>query len=79
MFERFTERAINVVSESQKIAKDMGCSEVVPEHLLLGLISEARGVSLKLFRMYGVTSEKIQDEIEKYIVRNSKTSENVQS
>lgn len=57
MFERFTERAVNAVSESQRLAKDMNSAEVCPEHLLLALVMEAKGVSLKLFRMYNVTPE----------------------
>ena len=68
MFEKFTERAINVVSESQHYAKELGCSEVTTEHLLLALVSEARGVSLKLFRMYGITVDNIKKQI---VVQNS--------
>ena len=75
MFERFTERAVNVVSESQRLAD--GCSEVMPEHLLLALISEAKGVSLKLFRMYGVTFEETEKEVEKYVIKTSKKIENI--
>jgi len=77
LFERFTEKAINVVSESQRLAKEMKCSEVLPEHLLLALVNEAKGVSLKLFRMYGVTSEGIQNEIQKYIIKTVKVPESV--
>lgn len=77
MFERFTEKAVNVVSESQRVAKSMGCSEVVPEHLLLALVSEAKGVSLKLFRMYGVTVDAMQEEVDKYVIKTSKSSENI--
>ena len=77
MFERFTERAINVVSESQRLAKEMNCGEVLPEHLLLSLISEAKGVSLKLFRMYGVTLEDAKKEVEKNIITSSKKYENI--
>ena len=77
MFERFTERAINVVSESQHLAKEMNCNEVLPEHLLLALISEAKGVSLKLFRMYNVTFEDAQKEVEKNIITTSKKQENI--
>lgn len=77
MFERFTERAINVVSESQRLAKEMGGAEVLPEHLLLGLVNEAKGVSLKLFRMYGVNSESLEREITKYVVKTSKNIENI--
>ena len=77
MFERFTERAVNVVSEAQRLAKEMGCSEVKPEHLLLALVNEAKGVSLKLFRMYGVTPEAMAKEVDKYIVKTSKNVENI--
>ena len=77
MFERFTERAVNVVSESQRVAGVMGCTEVSPEHLLLALVNEAKGVSLKLFRMYGVSSEKLQPEIAKYVKTSHKRYENL--
>ena len=40
VFERFTERAIKAVMEGQSEAKTMGRPEVLPEHLLLGLIAE---------------------------------------
>lgn len=77
MFERFTERAVNVVSEAQNLAKNIGCSEVAPEHLLLALVKEAKGVSLKLFRMYGITFEAMDTEVGKYIQAASKKSENI--
>ena len=77
MFERFTERALNVVSESQRLAGVMGCVEVSPEHLLLALVNEAKGVSLKLFRMFGISSERLQPEIAKYVRTSSKRYENI--
>lgn len=77
MLERFTEKAVNVVSESQRLAKEMNCSEVCPEHLLLALASEAKGVSLKIFRMYDITPEKLQDAIKKYVITSSKKYENI--
>ncbi len=77
MFERFTEKAVNVVSESQRIAKQMGCSEVMPEHLLLGLVNEAKGVSLKLFRNAGITADNIKSDIEKYVIKSGKSYENI--
>lgn len=75
MFERFTEKAVNVVSESQNLAKISGCTEVMPEHLLLALVEEAKGVSLKLFRMYGVTPEAVKDAVSEYIKGSSKVYE----
>ncbi len=77
MFERFTERALNVVSESQRLAGVMGCMEVSPEHLLLALVNEAKGVSLKLFRMFGISSERLQPEVAKYVKTSSKRYENI--
>ncbi len=77
MFERFTERAINVVSESQRLAKEMKCSEVTPEHLLLALVKEAKGVSLKLFRMYGIDFDKMYIEVDKYVIKTSKSIDNI--
>ena len=77
MFERFTEKAINAVSEAQRFAKEQKCSEVAPEHLLLALVSEAKGVSLKLFRMHNISVECMQEQVEKYTYSSSKTYENL--
>lgn len=77
MFERFTEKAVNAVSESQRLAKEMKSAEVYPEHLLLALVSEARGVSLKLFRMYNVTYEAMEKEVNNYITPALRQSENI--
>ncbi len=63
MFERFTEKALNVVSRAQDIACKMNSENILSEHLLLALVAEAKGVSLKIFRMYNITYEKLYDEI----------------
>ena len=42
MFEKFTEKAINVVSSSQNTAKEMGMKKVSPEILLLALFDDAK-------------------------------------
>ena len=75
MFERFTEKAINVVSEAQRFAKELKSLEVYPEHLLLALVSEAKGVSLKIFRMYGVTLELLQQEVRNHTTASIKSNE----
>lgn len=64
MFEKFTEKAINVITEAQTQAKLMHNASVQPEHLLLAIVKQAKGISLKLFRMYGITFEDIQKEVE---------------
>ncbi len=65
MFEKFTEKAINVVSTSQNLAREMKSDKVYPEHLLLALFDEAKGISLKIFKSYNITHEKLSDEIYK--------------
>lgn len=66
MFEKFTEKAVNVVSVSQEVAKEIGARKVAPEHLLLALFDEARGIPLKLFKSYNITRENLCKEIEKF-------------
>lgn len=63
MFEKFTEKAINVVTESQKLAKENNCGQVTSEHLLLALVKEAKGISLKIFRSYGIEYEILKKEL----------------
>lgn len=63
MFERFTEKALDVVSRAQDIACKMNSENILSEHLLLALAAEAKGVSLKIFRMYDITYEKLYNEI----------------
>jgi len=67
MFEKFTEKAINVVSTSQNIAKEIGARKVTAELMLLALYDEAKGISLKIFKSYNITRENLIDEIKKYI------------
>ena len=77
MFEKFTEKAINVVSASQENAKLAGASIVAPENLLLALFNEAKGISLKIFKSYDITHEKLVKEIGKYIsLTGGKTVQN---
>lgn len=77
MFEKFTEKAINVVSASQENAKLAGATIVAPENLLLALFDEAKGISLKIFKSYDITHEKLVKEIGKYIsLTGGKTIQN---
>lgn len=77
MFERFTEKAVNTVCTAQNIAKELKSSEVMPEHLLLAIISEAKGVSLKIFKMYNLTEEIVRTEILKSVRVSLKVPENI--
>lgn len=64
MFEKFTEKAINAVTEAQEQAKSMNNVCVQPEHLLLAIAKQSKGFSLKIFRMYGISFEDVKKEVE---------------
>lgn len=78
MFEKFTEKAINVITESQNQAKLMNNVCVQPEHLLLALVNQSKGISLKLFRMYDISFDKIKKEVENRL-RFEKSEKKVQT
>lgn len=77
MFEHFTEKAVNAVSEAQRLAKELNSAEVYPEHLLLALVSEAKGVSLKLFRMYSVSFDAMREEVANVITSTLRPVSNI--
>ena len=79
MFEKFTEKAINVVAEAQKIAEEMQSEYILSEHLLLALVREARGVSLKIFKMHNITYENLYEEISKTVEITEKIHDNAKA
>ncbi len=79
MFEKFTEKAINVVAEAQKIAEEMQSEYILSEHLLLALVREAKGVSLKIFKMYNITYENLYEEISKTVEITEKIHNNAKA
>lgn len=64
MFEKFTEKAVNVVSEAQNQARIMQHACVQPEHLLLAIAKQSKGISLKLFRVSNVSYEDLYPVVE---------------
>lgn len=64
MFEKYTEKAVNVVTQAQTEAKKMNHSLIQPEHIFLAIIKEARGISLKIFKMYNIDYEKFYEATE---------------
>ena len=67
MFEKFTEKAINVVTEAQNTAIAQHSVCVLPEHLLLALVKDAKGISLKIFKSYNINFEELEKELFKEI------------
>ncbi len=73
MFEKFTEKATNVVIESQKLAKELKSPCIMPEHLLLALVKEAKGISLMIFKNYNICFEDVLLAVKNSISENAST------
>jgi enamine deaminase RidA (YjgF/YER057c/UK114 family) len=64
MFERYTERARRVLFFARYEASQLGSASMEPEHLLLGLIRETKGVTALVFTRSGLSLDMIKKEIE---------------
>ncbi|WP_392964597.1 Clp protease N-terminal domain-containing protein [Streptomyces sp. LN245] len=60
-FGRYTPRARNVVMAAHNNAKGAGHAEGLPEHLVLGLLSEDEGLAAKAITAQGVTLDAVRE------------------
>jgi len=67
MYTRFTERAQKVLALAQEEANRLHHPGVGTEHILLGLVREGEGIAAKALLSLGISSEKVQSEVEKII------------
>jgi len=74
MFERFTEGAINIASTAQKQAFLLGHDKVYSEHLLLGIILEARGASKKFLKLVGMEYESVKPKVRECLAKRVSNS-----
>ncbi len=65
MFERFTQKAVDIIASAQNFAQDLKHNVVYSEHLLLALLKAPKGVETKIFLVAGVDP----DELEMIILR----------
>jgi ATP-dependent Clp protease ATP-binding subunit ClpA len=63
MFERFTERARQVVVLAQEEARALKHNYIGTEHILLGLVRENEGVAARVLLDFDADAEKIRNEI----------------
>jgi ATP-dependent Clp protease ATP-binding subunit ClpC len=64
MFERYTERARRVLFFARYEASELGSTSIEPEHLLLGLIREGKGLTTRIFAHWQISLDSIRKEIE---------------
>jgi ATP-dependent Clp protease ATP-binding subunit ClpC len=63
MFERFTERARNVVVLASDEARALRHNYIGTEHLLLGLLREQEGLAQRVLDRLGVTAERVRKQV----------------
>ena len=69
MFERFTERARQVVVLAQDEARALKHNYIGTEHLLLGLLREEEGLGARVLDLLGVTLEEVRGQVEQIVGR----------
>jgi hypothetical protein len=73
MFERYTERARRVLFFARYEASQHGSLAIEPEHLLLGVIREAKGITARLLARWHLSLETLRQEIEDRIPQRAPT------
>ena len=63
MFERFTERARQVVVLAQDEARALRHNYIGTEHLLLGLLREEEGIAARVLGELGVTVDEVRAQV----------------
>ena len=67
MFERFTERARQVVVFAQDEARGLKHNYIGTEHLLLGLLREEQGIAARVLGELGVTIEEARAQVARIV------------
>lgn len=63
MFERFTERARQVVVLAQEEARNLGHGYIGTEHILLGLLREEEGLAARVLESLGITTDPARERV----------------
>lgn len=68
MFEKFTEKAVEVVKASQIAAIELNHEKIYPEHLLIALGNQKSGMVTKVFAIYKITMESLKESVKTHLV-----------
>ena len=75
MFERFTERARQVVVCSQDYARECRHNYIGTEHVLMGLVREEEGLAARVLASLDVTREGVDDLVMEQVGRGEEASD----
>ncbi len=64
MFEKFTEKAIDVVKTAQIYAIEFNHEKIYPEHLFLALLNDSNSIVVKTFSIYKINIDEFKKDIE---------------
>ncbi len=71
LFEKFTEKAIDIVKSAQIYAIENNQEKIYPEHLLLALLDDNSSIIVKTFSVYKIEISEIKEEIKKLLKQKS--------
>ena len=63
MFERFTEKAINIIATAQKEAADSQTYKIYPEHILLGILETKNNICSRILTYGGMKPETFREYV----------------
>jgi ATP-dependent Clp protease ATP-binding subunit ClpC len=67
VFERFTERARQVVVLGQEEARALKHNYIGTEHLLLGLLREEEGIAARVLESFDITLGEVRDQVKRLV------------
>src|SRR5436189_6157390 len=74
MFERFTERARQVVVLAQEEARTLKHNYIGTEHILLGLLREEEGLAARVLESLGVALDEVRGQVSRIVGRGDEVT-----
>ena len=75
MFDRFTSRALQVLFYARSQVSQLGSSELEPEHILLGLLDDDKGLGSRILARTGGTLDDLRRDIVRRLPKRETISE----
>src|SRR5262245_38575122 len=78
MFERFTNEARRSIVLASEAARELGHDFIGTEHILVGLARAERGLASEVLASFGITAERVAEELEREPGRGTQDDERPQ-
>jgi Clp amino terminal domain, pathogenicity island component len=76
LFEKFTERARQVVVLAQEESRQLQHNYIGTEHVLLGLLREEEGLAARVLESFGITVELVRAQVVRIVGRGEEAADN---